>query len=844
MKARLALSLLPLSLLLLSSCGGDDSTEQPADRACQGDDDCDATEHCVDTACVPRSADLGVADAGDTGEGGADLGPQSDQGPGEADLADGGPSPDQGGVDLGQPDIGPTCTDSAECEVDEFCNPDTHQCQLACRPCDEANACREGFHCDFRRGDYGCCNFECANDESCAEDQYCDAEIKECRAGCRADSCGEEQHCDLATRTCAAGCVDHANCPVGTVCDAPNCVPGCLADAGCEEGQRCDLERHECTWGCVADADCARGQRCSRAERLCRLSCSEDAECPEGLRCEGAPGLCTSPAERCDAVGAAACEVAEPALICNPFVGRCLPPAGAECSGPSGCAAAETCLPIPEDGAAPSLHCFAVSGAAGPAAACQADADCASGLCLNAGRCFAACVAAEDCEEGQRCWPGVFYLGPGFDPRDARDDEVAALTYCQIPPPACSSGADCLGGDTLCRPWVDPDGPQLSSACLTPAPGALAPGQLCHADDECATGHCTDEGLCLQLCAEDEECGEGRVCGQLSLALGAVQGSLPACRLAPGSGAPCTRHTGCEVPGEFCRAEDQGGALQLVCRPGPGPAAPSAACDHPLDCQSGLCLPRGLCFGACEDEESCGGDLLCQEDALGLGGLPAGGRSRSCISPEIPCLRDADCPRAEYACSPGPLGAAGGVGLLCRPAVGPDAAGWACRTDAECRSGLCVHPARGESYCYGACADSADCPEGLNCDPAGYRAQDGEEIVALPSCVTGGGTGGPCSSDAECPAEEVCTARVAPDGASLETVCIEPLVEEAPWFCQSDDECPNGICIASDFFGSCLSLCSADEDCGLPGFLVCLESPLVVDGVEGQVRQCVLGGGI
>ncbi len=842
------------AVVLLAPVIGCDSDDDGG-AGCKGPSDCSAGQTCVDGRCV--LPDDGGVDAGGGGarDGGvSDTGAEEDsavedggqdggQGGDDAGLLDGGV--DAGGEeDTGAPDTGPRCDRSEDCLEDEFCNPETHRCELNCRPCDQETGCQEGFECDWRRGDHGCCVFHCSSDQDCEAGTYCDQDTGECLEGCRAGGCDPGQYCDMDTRTCVEGCRADANCPHGQICDGGSCRGGCRDDSGCPEGQVCDPALTTCTWGCVEDRHCGEGQRCSRAEHLCRLTCRFASDCPQGLVCD--EGACVTREDRCDREGAEPCPEGE---VCNRILGVCQAAGGAACSGPDDCQADQTCLPEPAlPGEDPDLTCHPVVGAAGPAAPCEADDDCASGLCLNDGTCFAPCLDRSDCPEGQRCWPVNFYMGPGFDPRDASDDTYQDVPTCRIPPQPCHTTADCQGQGVVCRAWWDPDEREVTMVCLPGEQGGAREGAACREDADCVTGTCTPDGICLQGCQGNEACGQARICDDVEVSLGEHVGAVRACALDPGTGAACTTHAGCEVEGEFCHPEaTEAGTLDLRCRPG-GEAAPGEPCQSHLDCQSRFCLPRGFCFGACEDESTCTGDQICQVQPLWIRGIEGGGEAATCLTPELPCVSDSDCPMEGTLCIPAPArDDPTRVEFLCRERVGPDATGWSCNMDAECQTGICMHGDGGQGTCYGSCASDEDCPEGLECVDQAYMFPLGEgATVPIPGCGLGQGSMDPCARDSDCPAGEVCTARVNEAGDGLMTVCIRPMVDQTPFICQTDDQCPTGVCVVDPGigFGGCLTVCADDADCGDGGgFLVCREATITVDGVQGQVSQCTLDMG-
>jgi len=839
--------LFALPLLLLVACDDDGRTTPKAecsdDEPCPGDD-----ERCVDGRCVPGETDGGVADTGSTPDNTIPLDSSVDGGQEDSGRADGG-SPDQGEPDAGPPDSGsPGCTDDEDCRATEACNPRTHECEPICRLCSPDNVCGAGQHCDDRLGDEGCCIPDCQGDESCPNTQYCSEVTRECEDGCRDEGCAPGSYCDPEDRTCKEGCLEHDDCATGTICriEERRCVAGCIDDAGCEGEARCDTQEQRCTLGCVADRDCAAGQRCHRAQHLCRRPCRHTGECPEGLTCDGQAGLCTSPAERCDNPLAAACADEPAGLLCNPYTGTCQVPGETLCTSAATCLEDQSCVPQPaaeQDGPAPA--CLPALGEGGPAAPCTAGDDCASGICQNDGHCFASCRERADCPEDLRCWPVQFYLGAGEDPRDASDDLLQEVLGCRRPPASCSRSADCADPDLVCRPWLDPDDGTLATGCQLGLAGNGEPGSWCEAHADCRTGICTADGLCLAICDEEGGCRDGQRCGSREVTVHGVTGTLPVCVPDPGSGALCTTHGGCLAVGESCRPEIVEEELTFACRPRPGDGLPSTRCAHDWDCESGHCTPRGYCFGLCEETAQCAEGQECTELSLGLADLPDGGLARSCLTLEIPCGHDADCPREGYACIPDvdPLDPLA-VELLCRPVVGPDQPGWACTVGDECRTGICLkEPGARIGVCWGACASDEDCDEGLVCDPAGHLFPlAGGGTAPVPACGVGQGSGQACGRSADCSDGEVCTARpnAAQDG--LETICRLPVAEEDPLFgCESDDDCRTGVCVpgTGDWpISSCLSLCASDEDCGLVGFMACTEVPLTVAGVEGTVKQC------
>lgn len=216
----------------------------------------------------------------------------------------------------------------------------------------------------------------------------------DCRVGrCLADPGGR----------CVVACDDDADCGPDAACitevdDSPTCVERC-ADAPCRDG-----------WIC-ADLD----------DRLVCLADCAVAGCPDGLDCrvDGicAPPMCVPVAERCDGRDD----------DCDARVDE-----GAPCAAGSRCEAG---------------RCRAL---AGPAAACNRDADCASGACvppaeLPGGFCYADCLDDRDCGPDAICAlinaDGGSICGQpcGFD--DCRGGWVC------VEPGVCLPGCEWIGCD-------------------------------------------------------------------------------------------------------------------------------------------------------------------------------------------------------------------------------------------------------------------------------------------------------------------------------------------------------------------------------------------------------------
>jgi hypothetical protein len=195
----------------------------------------------------------------------------------------------------------------------------------------------------------------------------------------------------------------------------------------------------------------------------------------------------------------------------------------------------------------------------------------------------------------------------GFDPDNpfAGDPDLCESGVCWVAVPAaylplacseCDADADCAGG--VCGVaarvprFLDP-----YRACVAPASRAL--GELCYADDECATGVCCG-GVCSGCCeADGRECADGRACE------GAARGDELA---GPSQCDPGGRSGG---PGEPCLADEDcasgecgGDEVLRVC------PADGRLCAEDADCppdqaaaaeerEFGSCVALGTAGGSC-----------------------------------------------------------------------------------------------------------------------------------------------------------------------------------------------------------------------------------------------------
>lgn len=260
------------------------------------------------------------------------------------------------------------------------CDADTGRCTTLCLVSEQD--CPEGAVCVgvFFEEDVGVCHPRCV-------DGSCEDPGLECRdAGTPAG----EQVC-MAPEG-GAGCMGRADGNTdGRVCGCDDdCLPGTLCaeeDTSGQPGGMC-LRRCEVTTDCPDESTVCNGVYCTP-------SCSEDSDCGPGPRiCSGRQCMpfCTTDAD---------CA----AGTCNPYSGDC--------------------EPVPTDGLEMG-------------AACSADEECRSEICLMAGRDVGVCssfcrVSAQTCPDGAVC------AGDGLDD--------TGICY-----PPCTDTTDCPAGGWVCTP--------------------------------------------------------------------------------------------------------------------------------------------------------------------------------------------------------------------------------------------------------------------------------------------------------------------------------------------------------------------------------------------------------
>lgn len=285
----------------------------------------------------------------------------------------------------------------------------------------------------------------------------------------------------------------------------------------------------------------------------------------------------------------------------------------------------------------------------------------------------------------------------------------------------CETSDECVGGlcdDTavgrICTSACDPLRPAVGCSagfycassgctghCVPGERGALALGEGCEADTDCASLFCIDPGdgrrRCLDPCRGDAGlCLAGEVC---SAGAGACGGCVPReiVRAARGLGEPCEEDDECR--GGVCY--ERGGVSECA-----APCGAEDECGEGFLCMEGLCVRdrRQAVGGVCIGNEDCGGAVCARQ-----------GERRWCTAQ---CASASDCP-SGFDCVP-----AGGT-MVCAPVRALD--GERCEANDDCASGTCADVG-GQGVCTSMCDGRNPCAPGFEC----RRVGDGTTAVCIP----------------------------------------------------------------------------------------------------------------
>ncbi len=586
-------------------------------------------------------------------------------------------------------------------------------------------------------------------------------------------------------------CAADSDCDADGWCSDGACVPGCHLDAGCLIGQECDLDTHSCvTAGCGGDEDCPDGETCDVDSGACvpvPVLCV-GTECADGAWCDYFAEAC---------IGA-------------------LP--GDACSTDVDCAEGQACGATNDGALRAQFRCLDVVGEGAGRAACAADAECRSGLCVR-GACLQACGSSDDCE-GEDAACATFTVTPSDNGTPAPGDDPAFQVATCVDSLPCTRNADCPEGQ-VCT--VTSLGDDLAASCV-PEEGAGVHGSACAADGDCRSGRCEGQAVrrCIGVCAGDDDCGPANTaCVDLEFQVDDERTqTFAVCDWAPGSGALCTDHAMCPRS-EVCTLDLDGDDPRLVCRPPWGADGPGVGCELSNECQTGLCN-QGACFGACTADATCLDGTACF-DILFVEGADA---ISMCAEPPPSCTSNDDCEE----------------GLICLPFVddelnmlvpyclpednpGQASAGESCTEGADCASDFCVTFEENMRFCYGVCdAGGAGCADGTRCypDQIHFTFDQGspntldDRYDSTTTCLPDFGSYQACGANAQCSGGEMCFPTINEFANNFVNRCLDafnPGGLEPGEACTTDAQCESNTCLPDLFGNVCFGTCRSGADC-------------------------------
>ncbi|HEY3358551.1 MAG TPA: choice-of-anchor D domain-containing protein [Polyangia bacterium] len=716
-----------------------------------------------------------------------------------------------------------TCAADADCIATDYCDASGHcaprktqggacnpaaDCKVpgACRECQSAGGCVDGFCCDtacsggscdvcngaalgfsgavngtcvnapagwagsptcdpFVCGGGAACPGACAGDADCTATQYCDATGHCVPQKVQGNMCNPAADCKVpgACRECnsAGGCVDgfccNTACSVGS-CDV--CNGGTLGFSGATNGTCSTAPAGwagspscapyfcgggaTCAATCTTDGDCALTAYCDNTGHCAPQKVQGNA-CNPAAECK-VPGSCRECAAAGGCIDGYCCNTACNGGSCDVCNGAALGLTGAvngTCfNAPAGWTGSPSCTP------------YFCGGSATCAVGCAGDADCiAADYCSAAGQCVPRKA------QGNACNPGTDCKVPGSC-RECNTAGGCVDGFCCDA--ACSGGA-C----DVCNGAVLGFGGAVNGTC-TSAPAGWA------GSPSCTPYFCSGGAACATTCAGDGECIAGDYCD-----------GTGHCVPRKSQGSTCNPSADCKVPGSCRECTTAGG------------------------CVDGYCCDAACNGGACD---------VCNGAALGFTGAvngtcasaPAGWTGNPACSPYYcsggpacasTCAADADCIAADYCDASGHCAARQAQGSACNLTTDCKVAG-ACR---ECSSaGGCV-----DGYCCDTTCSAGSC-DVCNGAALGFTGATNGTCSSAPvgwagnpACTPyfcGGGVGcaSSCAGDSDCVAADYCdatghcVARKAQGGAcNLTTDCK---VAGACRECGSAGGCVDGYC--------------------------------------------------